>query len=112
MPRYETASSGNMSEYPSGMHRDTDEGKVKWHLVADGPMLQRWAELLTRGAVLYGDRNWQQADSLEEWARFRESAFRHFIQWWTGYEDEDHAAAVLFNINCAEYVANRLDPTL
>jgi hypothetical protein len=44
------------------------------------------------------------ASGLAEYDRFRESAFRHFMLWYLGHVDEDHAAAVFFNINGAEYV--------
>lgn len=100
-------------EFESGMVRDTDEGKTLWHLVADGPMLRRWAEHLTVGAEKYDEKNWLRASGEEEYQRFRESAFRHFMQWFYDEWDEDHAAAVFFNINGAEYVlanADEVDP--
>lgn len=90
------------------MNRDVTEGKTLWHLVTFGPMLARWAELLTRGALKYGANNWQKANSQEELERFKESAFRHFMQWYNNDTDEDHASAVIFNINGAEYVKERL----
>jgi len=105
---FKTKDSGERIEYPSGMHRDISEGKPRYDLVVPEnmkePMLKRWAELMGRGAVKYGDRNWEKATSAEEYNRFRESAFRHFVQWFSGETDEDHAAAVYFNIQCAEYV--------
>ncbi len=92
-----------------GMVRDTSEDKVKYDLVFDGPMFERWAKHLTEGAKKYSVRNWMGADNQEALARFRESAVRHFIQWLRGDSDEDHAAAVFFNINGAEYVKDRLN---
>jgi hypothetical protein len=71
-------------------------------------MLARWAEHLTKGAIKYDDRNWMQAASVAELERFRTSAARHFVQWMNGEVDEDHAAAVFFNINGAEYVLRRI----
>ncbi len=97
--------SGERKEFASGMQRDTTTDKVLWHLVADGPMLERYATHLTNGAKKYDPRNWMKADSPEEWERFRESGYRHFMQWYNGDRDEDHAAAVWFNTNGAEYVA-------
>jgi len=95
--------------YDSGMHRDNQESKTKWHLVAPGPMLKRWAELMTRGAIKYDDNNWLKANSPEEQARFKESAFRHFMQWYYGIDtNEDHAAAIYFNVNGYEYVTKRI----
>lgn len=99
--------SGKREEYKSGMVRDTTEGKTMWSLVADGPMLKRWAEHLTKGAIKYAVRNWMKADGDEEMNRAKDSAFRHFMQWLSGETDEDHAAAVFFNINEVEYIKGR-----
>lgn len=104
---YEVKDSGEREEFDSGMVRDTAAGKINWSLVADGPMLRRWAVHLTKGAVKYAVRNWMKASGNAEFNRFRESAFRHFMDWWDGLEDEDHAAAVIFNINGAEYVREK-----
>jgi hypothetical protein len=107
-PQYITKDSGQRQKFASGMQRDVQEGKTLWHLVASGPMLRRWAELLTRGAVKYEADNWMKAEGQAELDRFRASAFRHFMQWYYGDTDEDHAAAVFFNINGAEYVKGKL----
>jgi hypothetical protein len=96
--------SGKRAEFTSGMVRDTTDGKTDYTLLLDGPMLERWAVQLTRGALKYAPRNWMRAEGEAELARFRESAFRHFMQWLRGDTDEDHAAATMFNINGAEYV--------
>ena len=53
------------------------------------------------------DRNWELASTYEELSRFKASAFRHFMQWFKGDTDEDHAAAVYFNINAFEYVKEK-----
>ena len=100
--------SGKRQEFASGMKRDVTTDKTLWHLVASGPMLKRWAEHLTGGAKKYEADNWMKANSADEMKRFRESAFRHFMQWFLGDRDEDHAAAVIFNINGAEYVREQL----
>lgn len=100
-----TKDSGQRTEFASGMVRDVSDGKTKWHLLTGGPMLRRWAELLTRGAAKYSENNWMLAEGKAELKRFRESAFRHFMQWFLGDGDgEDHAAAIMFNVNGAEYV--------
>jgi hypothetical protein len=44
----------------------------------------------------------------EEMARFKESACRHFVQWMRGDVDEDHAAALFFNVCGFEYVRERV----
>lgn len=106
--KFVTKDSGQRLEFASGMKRDVTTGKTLWHLVASGSMFKRWAELLTRGAEKYDADNWMKAQGEEELKRFRESAFRHFMQWYSGDTDEDHAAAVFFNINGAEYVKERM----
>lgn len=105
---YVTKDSGAREEYASGMVRDTQEGKPRYDLV-DRPMLKRWAELMGRGAEKYGEDNWRLAASHDELRRFKASAFRHFMQWLDGERDEDHAAAVFFNIAAAEDLEARLD---
>jgi hypothetical protein len=103
--------SGVREEYASGMRRDTREGKPIFTLIRRGPMFRRWVEHMTLGAEKYGKHNWTLACSEEEYERFLESAARHFEQWLGGERDEDHAAAVFFNINAAEYVRARLSDT-
>ena len=108
---FETKDSGERRQFASGMQRDTTTGKLDYSLVLDGPLFKRWAELMDRGAKKYDKRNWMRAASEEELARFKESALRHFVQWWWGETDEDHAAATVFNINGALYVEQRLNQT-
>lgn len=111
--KYTTKDSGKRDEFASGMRRDTTEGKARYDLViplnTPNHLLKRWAELMERGMAKYGYRNWEKANSEEEMNRFRASAFRHFVQWFEGDEEEDHAAAILFNVQGVEYVKERLD---
>lgn len=102
-----TKDSGERVEFPSGMRRDTDRGKPRYDLI-DLSMLRRWAELMARGAEKYGEDNWRLAQTETERRRFRASAFRHFVQWMAGEDDEDHAAAIMFNVAAAEAVGNDL----
>lgn len=99
--------SGERIKLP-GMVRDVSTDKTRYDLVFDGPMFERWAAHLTGGARKYDARNWMGAFTLVEQDRFKESAVRHFIQWLRGDTDEDHAAAVFFNINGVEYVKEKL----
>jgi hypothetical protein len=105
---YETKDSGVRAEYKSGMVRDTQEGKARFDLMRpknvpyEAQFLTRVAQLMTRGIGKYGLRNWEHADSLEELERFEGSAERHLHQYLAGDTDEDHAAAVVFNLLAAE----------
>lgn len=110
---FEIKDSGERKSFASGMVRDVTTGKIQYHRVLDGPMFKRWAEHLTKGATKYpdiapGKANWTLAKSEEERQRFKESALRHFIAWYEGETDEDHAAGVFFNINGAEYTKDRI----
>lgn len=110
--RFEIKDSGARQEFAGGMVRDTTEGKIDYLNVRFGPMLRRWASHLTKGRVKYPDPqpgvpNWTLAEGHEEYLRARASAARHFEQWLAGDQDEDHAAAVYFNINLAEYVLDK-----
>lgn len=111
---FETKDSGAREEYASGMVRDVQDDKPRWDLIIpDGipyadQFLTRFAELLARGANKYGDRNWEKGDSTVELERARASAFRHFMQWFTGEVDEDHSVACLFNIQQVEVLKYKL----
>jgi len=108
--RFATKDSGDRVEYDSGMVRDTNGGKPRFDLLIpkgipfEDLYLTRVARLYERGAVKYEPRNWEKADSQEELDRALESAFRHFMQWFAGETDEDHAAAVFFNVNEVETI--------
>lgn len=106
---YKIEDSGKRITFDSGMVRDQEVGKTNYILVRDGPMYERWAQHLTKGAEKYEERNWMKAAGEAELERSRRSALRHFEQWLSGENNEDHAAAVFFNINQAEYIRGRLD---
>jgi hypothetical protein len=119
--KYITKDSGKREEYDSGMRRDIQDGKPRFDLLLvpelpyEEQFLTRFASLLERGASKYGERNWQLASSEEEQSRFRASAVRHMMQWACGEVDEDHAAAVAFNLMAYEYTKWKLaneDPAL
>lgn len=91
-----------------GMVRSTSDDKTDYSLALDGVMFTRWAEHLTKATrppTSYAKRNWLLAGTGTPTAkaitldRYRESGVRHFIKWYMGLQDEDHAAAVFFNIN-------------
>lgn len=110
---FEVKDSGQRQQFDSGMVRDTADGKVDYTRALDGPMFKRLAVHLTKACAKYpdvapGKPNWMLAAGEEELIRFRKSAVRHFLQWYLGDTDEDHAAATLFNINGYEYVKEKL----
>lgn len=83
---------------------------IKIEKITYWEFVSRLGCLLDRGAVKYGENNWQLANSEEELKRFRMSAHRHFMQWIFGEKDEDHLVAGLgFNPFCVEYVKSKIN---
>lgn len=110
-----TKDSGERLNFQSGMMRDIESDKPRFDLLIaledsyENCLLTRWAAILTRGANKYAERNWEKANSLEEFKRFKSSAFRHFMQLMCNQTDEDHFAAVVFNLNGMVYLMNKLN---
>ena len=106
---FETIDSGQRQEFLSGMRRDVQTNKPRYDLIGSGwCLIKRWAELMGRGAMKYGEFNFEKAATEEELKRFKASGLRHMIQWFHGDTDEDHAAAVCFNLAGAEMVKHKL----
>lgn len=117
MTEYVTKDSGERVSFDSGMVRDTQENKPRFDLLyIDGMPYElqpqtRHAALLARGAEKYGEKNYLLANSQEEYDRFKASAARHFAQFMSGETDEDHFAAIRFNIDMMLYLEWRLGIT-
>lgn len=117
--KFKTKDSGKHQEFPTGMKRDTQDGKPRFDLMwirgmpYEEQMLTRYARLRTRGAEKYCESimvvNCELAQTEEEYYRFKASAARHFSQWMSDETDEDHMAAVIFNLQMAEMVKWKLN---
>jgi|SRR5665647_406594 len=101
-------------KFESGMVRDGTKDKPRFDLIwpdcipfKEG-MEYRLAVHMAKGAAHYSARNWEKADGQKELDRFRESARRHFTQWYYGEQDEDHASATFFNITGFEMVRSKI----
>jgi len=103
---YTIKDSGKRQEFKTGMVRDSCE-KIRYDLI---PLfaLDRWADHMTKGAKKYSARNWQKAETKEEMERFVASAYRHFMAWLSGENEEDAMAGVFFNMAGAEMVRAKL----
>jgi hypothetical protein len=104
--------SGQRVTYASGSMRDPSTGKIKWSRITFGPMMRRWAQHLTTAEAKYPDPepgipNFTLIETDEEFFRYKESAFRHFMSWFFDEVDEDHAAATFFNINGVEIIKGK-----
>lgn len=107
-PAFELKDSGARASYEGGMVRDVEDDKIDFTLALDGPMFNRYAEHMTKGAKKYEARNWMKAYTPDVLERAQRSVLRHLLQYLNGETDEDHAAAVIFNLNLAEYVKEQL----
>lgn len=109
MSSYDVKDSGARETFQSGMLRDTEHGKPRFDLIFpeeipyEHQLLTRIAMRMAAGATKYGDRNWESGYDPGALARAKSSADRHYMQWRCGETDEDHAAAVYFNIQQVEY---------
>lgn len=61
-----------------------DDGKIRFDLLPDDA-LTLVAEVLTQGAVEYGDRNWEEGISA---SRLEAAARRHMTRWKLGQNDD------------------------
>lgn len=99
-----TKDSGEREEWVTGSKRDARDGKGRYDLIPVGP-LRRLAGLYERGAVKYDDRNWEKGQPL---SRYCDSAMRHLLSVLDGEEDEDHAAAVVWNMFALMYTLEKI----
>jgi hypothetical protein len=86
--------SGKRQDFDTGSKRDTQDGKPRYDLIPIHPM-HRLAMHYANGAVKYGDRNWEKGQPM---SRYFASAERHLAAAKAGKTDEDHLAAVAWNI--------------
>ena len=106
MNEYVIKDSQQRKEFSTGMIRDSED-KIRYDLI---PLwfLERFAEHLTKGAKKYLPHNWELAETDEELERFEQSAWRHFIALLRNETEEDHMAALAFNICGIELVREKL----
>jgi hypothetical protein len=86
--------SGKREEFQTGSKRDTRDGKGRYDLLPP-EAIRRLSIHYENGARKYDDRNWEKGQPL---CRFLDSALRHIFKILEGWDDEDHAAAAMWNI--------------
>jgi hypothetical protein len=86
--------SGERTNFPTGSVRDRKDGKGRYDLL---PMdaLHELAKHFEKGAVKYGDRNWEIGQPL---SNYIDSGLRHLCQFAAGMRDEPHAVSAAWNI--------------
>jgi hypothetical protein len=90
----EVKDSGNRQEFNTGSRRDTPTGKGNPSLIPTYP-LRRLAIHYENGAKKYGRHNWMLGQPL---SRYIDSLERHVWAVKEGLDDEDHEAAVIWNM--------------
>jgi hypothetical protein len=99
-----TKDSGERQAWSTGSVRDTATGKGRFDLIPTEP-LRRLAKLYERGAVKYGERNWEKGQPL---MRYIDSAMRHLNCLIAGEPTEDHATAVVWNMFAFMYTQTKV----
>lgn len=94
MKDYELADGGNRQQFESGAMREPEDGKLRYDLVSP-VALRRLALNMTKGAEKYGPHNWNKGMPT---SRMLSAAMRHLELAREGNKDEDHWAALVFNI--------------
>jgi hypothetical protein len=103
--KYPVKDSGKRFESSDGMVRDTSENKPQFTLMFpkgvpyEEQLMTRVADLYHKGGVKYGARNWEKSCTEESLAKHEDCLMRHVVKFLLGMEDEDHAAAVVWNVN-------------
>lgn len=81
-------------KFNTGSKRDSREGKGRYDLIS--PIaLKRLAVHYENGARRYQPRNWERGQPM---SRYFDSAVRHLYTYLGGSRDEDHLAAVVWNV--------------
>ena len=86
--------SGSRQQLNSGAVRDNGEGKGRFDLLST-QMLFRLAKHYENGALKYEPRNFEKGMPI---SRCVDAAMRHLTKYLAGWNDEDHLAAVCWNI--------------
>jgi len=85
--------------FEGGATRSDSTGKGRFDLIPSGP-LKRLAVRYEEGGRQHGDENWKNGQPM---TRIFSALIRHAYQWQDGQDDEDHLAAVAWNVFALMY---------
>jgi hypothetical protein len=97
MKDYDLKASDEKQKFDTGAVRDKQVGKGRFDLLP-AEAITRLARHFEKGAVKYGDRNWEKGIPL---GRYVDSAMRHLFSYLAGKDDEDHLVAACWNLLAA-----------
>lgn len=106
----------NKMDYEGGGEREVQGDRPRFDLLMpdavpyNSQLLTRIAIHMAKGAEKYSARNWEKFQGHEELERAQAALGRHFMQYMTDddTDDEDHAAAIYFNIMAIEYIKGKI----
>lgn len=110
----EEKTSPDRAQFEGGGVRDgskkTERFELTWTLddSYEDQMLTRYAAWMARGADKYEDRNWEQFQGPDALEHAKGSLLRHVFKFLAEMEDEDHAAAVWFNIQAIDRIRRKM----
>jgi hypothetical protein len=106
MPEFsEVKDSGERTQFATGSQRDSQEGKGRFDLIPFYPQ-ERLAQHFENGARKYDDDNWKKGQPLRQYVN---SAMRHLFKISEGMLDEDHPAAVAWNMYALMWTKREID---
>lgn len=85
---------GARQSFVTGAVREPHTKKGRYDLITPEG-LKRLAEWYELGAMKYSDRNWEKGLPISNCLN---SAFRHLVKYIAGAKDEDHLAAIAWNV--------------
>jgi len=92
----------------NGGNRDSAEDKLDYTLLPI-PALNRITQHYVNGLKKYGRDNWKKLSTPDDIERYKQSMFRHLIQYLEGQDNEDHLAAVVWNAMALLYFEEKED---
>lgn len=95
---------GARREFATGSRRDVATGKGRYDLLPFS-VIDALAKHYEKGAVKYGDRNWEKGQPLSV---YLDSALRHTYKWACGHTDEDHLIAAVWNLMAAWWTQDKI----
>jgi hypothetical protein len=96
--------SGHRRQFETGAVRDRAAGKGRYDLLST-QMLMRLARHYEAGAIKYADRNWEKGMPISVYV---DAAMRHLVKYIAGWNDEDHLAAVVWNIAAIMFMEDKM----
>lgn len=103
------------ASFEGGGMRDGSEKTERFELLwtaddaYEDQFLTRCARWMARGAQKYSSRNWEQFGSEDALEHAKGSLLRHVFKFLADEVDEDHMAAVAFNVQAIDRIRRKIN---